>query len=139
MGLVLTATTGGTYVPVAEGVYDGEVIRLEQTESEQYGPGLKIYFKILNDDEYADKEVSAWPSLKFSEKAKLRQMAEALMAEKIEDGAEFDLETLIGRQGKIVVANTVKETGTFDKVTDVKPMRRGSAGAKSAAQAGRRF
>lgn len=147
MGLVLTATVGGNYVPVEEGLYDATITRYEDSEPHaEYGPGVKVFFQIDETDDAGEdggRELSGLASVKFSEKAKLRLWSEAAIGRKIEPDEEFELDQIVGKRVKIKVVHVHKGDKVYDRIDDVIPMRKPKgdkpAVEKSVAQAGRRF
>jgi len=98
---------------------------------------VKIVVRITEEGDFLDSKVSGICSLKFSDKTKLRTWAEAAIGRKIEDGEEFDLDSIVNCAVKLNVVHKKTADGkVFDNIGALFPAKR-LAKASSAAAAKR--
>jgi hypothetical protein len=136
--VTLIATTAGEYLTVDEGVYDAVIDSYTQEDDHpEYGPRVKIVVRITEEGDFLDSKVSGICSLKFSDKTKLRTWAEAAIGRKIEDGEEFNLDSILNCAVKLNVVHKKTSDGkVFDNIGALFPAKR-LAKASSAAAAKR--
>ena len=111
------------YEPMEIGSYEAVFTRYEEDEME-FGPVYKLYFKIIDDEEYEGKELSRLVSQKFNPKSNLFQTVQGLLGRPVRPGEEIDLDALIGRTCVLNIGHNVKERGTFEQIDGVNPARK---------------
>ncbi|MEO2035807.1 MAG: hypothetical protein ABGZ35_27335 [Planctomycetaceae bacterium] len=105
-------TTG---IPV--GGYSAEYMGAEEFLSDDYGPGVRLKWKVL-DGEHAGAEASRIVSQKLSPKSNLYRFVKSLKGSDIGAGEEVDLQSYVGIKGLIVVEETdsgATRVGSFMK------------------------
>ena len=115
---------------VDAGTYRARVDGVELTEGE-FGPQLKFKFG-LAEEGFEDVTLLAWASAKLSPKSKLYGWVNALIFAGAGVPADFDLDTgeLVGKECQLLVEVTKKDTGEYNKVKDVLPIRRAGSGRR---------
>lgn len=119
-----TAEPGGGYVEIEDGIYGATVQEIREQET-QYGSALKFIFAAETED--GDVELSALcndPET-LSPKTKLRKWANAILNREIQDGETFNPKMLLDQPCRILVKNETGENGTWARVKDVMPRRKG--------------
>jgi hypothetical protein len=111
------------YEPMDIGSYEGVFTRYEEDEME-HGPVYKLFFRVMNDEEYEGKELSRLVSQKFNPKSNLFQTVQGLLGRPIRSGEEVELDELVGRPCVLNIGHNVKERGTFEKIDGVNPARK---------------
>lgn len=118
----MTTLTVTKYETVEPGEYIAKVAKLE-TVSGEYGEQLKVSFELA---EQPGVLVTGWASLKLSPKAKLYKWASALCFGGADFEGDFDLDNLMGRACRLILAlETGKDGQEHNKIVDVFPPRRG--------------
>jgi hypothetical protein len=100
MKFVMSDTTG---IPV--GGYSAEYVGAEEFLSDDYGPGVRLKWKILQ-GEHEGAETSRIVSQKLSPKSNLYKFVKALKGADIAAGEEIDLQSYAGVRGMVVVEET---------------------------------
>jgi len=115
----LTATRGG--IDIDDGTYSATVLGIEETEPTPNSPSDKNWLKwvfSVDDGSTEGVEMSAASSMKFGPKSKARMWAEALMGRKLQEGEDFDTDSILPRDCVVVIRRDEKD---FAKITDVLP------------------
>ena len=99
MSLVIEVKSGGG-VPAS--VYQVEFARAEAFDEGEYGPGVKLIWKIL-DGEFAGEEATRICSMKLSPKSNLYQFVKALGGREPQPGERIELDSFVGTRGSVVV------------------------------------
>lgn len=130
----MTVLTVTKYEVVEAGEYVAKVAKLEEVDG-QFGKQLKAAFELA---EFPGVQVSGWASLKMSPKSKLYGWAKAICYGGEDFEGQFDLDNLLGRACRVVLAVENGSDGQeHNKIIDVFPPRRGTrAAAGSPAPAG---
>ena len=100
MKFTMSDTTG---IPV--GGYSAEYVGAEEFLSDDYGPGVRLKFKVL-DGEHAAAEASRICSQKLSPKSNLHKFVKSLKGSDIAAGEQVDLQSYAGTRGMIVLEET---------------------------------
>lgn len=110
------------YEPIEPGIYTGKIATIEQVDG-VYGEQLKFTFLLDPFGDYeAGKQLTAWTSMKFSQKSKLYTWTMALLG-KLTPDYDFDSDDLLGKPCQVVVGNKFTPDGNlFDFVESIKPL-----------------
>jgi hypothetical protein len=111
------------YEPMEMGSYEAHFTRYEEDEME-HGPVFKLFFKIVNDDEYEGRELSRLVSQKFNPKSNLFQTVQGLLGRPIRPSEKIVLDDLVGRPCVLNIGHNIKERGTFEHIDGVNPARK---------------
>lgn len=112
MTVIKRSTGGGMIEP---GVYRARLIKIEDEESSEYGPQIKFYFVVLDEDgEPTSQEILGWASAKFHPKSKLYTWARAMLRSKCPNPESDDLETedLLNKRCDIEIVSYRKKDGS---------------------------
>ncbi len=118
-----TATPGGAS-NIEDGVYVAQVQDIQEQDT-QFGAALKFIFDV--ETEEGDVPLSALCNEpdNFTPKTKLRRWASAILNREIKDGDNFNATMLIDQPCRLIVKNETGENGTWARVKDVLPRKKG--------------
>jgi hypothetical protein len=99
MSLVIEVKSGSGTPP---GVYQVVFVRAEAFNEGDFGPGVKLIWKIL-DGELAGEETNRICSLKLSPKTNLFKFVKALGGREPQPGEQIELDSFADTRGSVVV------------------------------------
>ncbi len=123
--------TASEHEAMEPGQYRARLTRLEEDEG-QYGPFVKCFFEVIDDEDYAGESISGIASLKLTPDTKLWQWYSSLNGRPPEKGTEIDLEKIRGNECMLVVGHKTTDRGTFATIDAVHPVRRRRRGQEEA-------
>jgi hypothetical protein len=96
------------------GIYRARLAKIEDAVSEEYGPQLKFFFKVLDaDGDETQQEILGWASQKFHPRSKLFAWAKAMLRSKCPTPPDdIDTDVLIGKRADVEVVAYKKQDGS---------------------------
>jgi hypothetical protein len=137
MGHTITATD---YDLLDTGTYGVEWKKIGDPEMGEFGRFIKIAFTICDATDWEiiygangdPFELVAQASYKLTKGSKLRDWCEATLGRPIEDGEEFDLDSLVGKRAlAAIIQRQGNKGGTFNNIDSLTPLPKRRAGAES--------
>ena len=109
MSMQFEVGAGGSTVP--EGFYKAKFVAIDPTEHEEYGPGSKWIFQVV-DGEHSGEQATRLTSPTPTPKNACGRMIAGVLGESLKVGAKVDLESYVGREYLLQVEPAPKGEGT---------------------------